>query len=139
MFDRLEKANAGQSFPLAEIMVAIPWSKTGLIAAVAQQYNTGEVLMLAWMSRQALQETIDTGFACYWSRSRQTLWRKGATSGCRQKIHDIRLDCDGDALLLLVDQTGGACHTGRLSCFYNAIRGKEIVVLDNPHSTALAK
>ena len=139
MFDRLEKANAGQSFPLGEIMAAIPWGNTGLIAAVTQQYNTGEVLMLAWMSRQALEETIDTGFTCYWSRSRQSLWRKGATSGCRQKIHDIRLDCDGDALLLLVDQAGGACHTGRSSCFYNAIRGKEIVVLTNPGKPALEK
>lgn len=132
MFDRLEEANAGQSFPFAETMDAIPWGDTGLIAAVAQQFNSGEVLMLAWMNRQALEETVGTGFACYWSRTRQSLWRKGATSGCRQKIHDIRLDCDGDALLLQVDQTGGACHTGRRSCFYNAIRGKEIVVLTNP-------
>ena len=132
MFDRLERANSGESFSLNNIIAAMPWGTTGLITAVAQQYNTGEVLMLAWMSREALEETIDTGFACYWSRSRQSLWRKGATSGCWQKIHDIRLDCDGDALLLLVDQAGGACHTGRSSCFYNAIRGKEIVVLTNP-------
>lgn len=139
MFDKLEQASAGQSFPLDEIMAAIPWGNSGLIAAVAQQYNSGVVLMLAWMNRQALEETIDTGFACYWSRSRQSLWRKGATSGCRQKIHDIRFDCDGDTLLLLVDQTGGACHTGRRSCFYNAIRGKEIVVLTNPCKPALEK
>lgn len=139
MFDRLEKASAGQSFPLADIMAAIPWGNTGLIAAVVQQHNTGEVLMLAWMNRQALEETIDTGFTCYWSRSRQSLWRKGETSGCRQKIHEIRLDCDGDALLLRVDQAGGACHTGRRSCFYNAIRSKEVVVLTNPKKFVLEK
>lgn len=139
MFDRLERANSGESFPLDDIITAIPWGPTGLITAVAQQYNTGEVLMLAWMNRQALEETIDKGFACYWSRSRKTLWRKGATSGCRQKIHDIRLDCDGDALLLLVDQSGGACHTGRRSCFYNAISGKQVIVLGNPDNLFLEK
>ncbi|WP_413650454.1 phosphoribosyl-AMP cyclohydrolase [Pantoea sp. B65] len=70
--------------------------------------------------------------ACYWSRSRSSRWRKGETSGCIQRVHDIRLDCDGDAVLLLVEQHGGACHTGRRSCFYNAIKGEEVVVLNDP-------
>ena len=92
----------------------------GLVAAIAQQHDTGEVLMLAWMNRDALLETLRTGRACYWSRSRQTLWRKGETSGQVQRLVELRIDCDGDAVLLLVDQTGVACHTGRRSCFFRA-------------------
>jgi phosphoribosyl-AMP cyclohydrolase len=90
----------------------------GLIPAVAQQHDTGEVLMLAWMNADALAETLATGRVCYWSRSRQALWRKGETSGHTQRLVGLRLDCDGDALLLLVDQTGPACHTGERSCFF---------------------
>ena len=88
--------------------------------------------MLAWMNQMALQETLRTRRACYWSRSRSGLWRKGESSGCIQRVHDIRLDCDGDAVLLLVDQQGGACHTGRRSCFYNAIKGENVVVIGDP-------
>lgn len=90
----------------------------GLIAAIAQDAKTGEVLMLAWMNADALQATLDTKRATYWSRSRQTLWVKGETSGNVQEITEIRIDCDQDAVLLKVKQTGGACHTGRDSCFY---------------------
>ncbi len=90
----------------------------GLIAAIAQDADTGDVLMLAWMNADALRETIDTGRAVYWSRSRKTLWRKGDTSGHEQHIVEIRIDCDQDAVLLKVRQTGAACHTGRRSCFY---------------------
>jgi phosphoribosyl-AMP cyclohydrolase len=90
----------------------------GLIAAIAQDAETGEVLMLAWMNADALQATLDTKRATYWSRSRQTLWVKGETSGNVQEITEIRIDCDQDAVLLKVKQTGGACHTGRDSCFY---------------------
>jgi phosphoribosyl-AMP cyclohydrolase len=90
----------------------------GLVAAIAQDADTGEVLMLAWMNAEALQQTIDTGRAVYWSRSRQSLWRKGDTSGHEQHIVEVRLDCDQDAVLLKVRQTGAACHTGRRSCFY---------------------
>ena len=90
----------------------------GLIAVIAQDADTGEVLMLAWMNAEALQQTIDTGRAVYWSRSRQALWRKGDTSGHDQHIVEIRVDCDQDAVLLKVRQTGAACHTGRRSCFY---------------------
>jgi phosphoribosyl-AMP cyclohydrolase len=90
----------------------------GLVAAIAQDAGTGEVLMLAWMNAEALQLTIDTGRAVYWSRSRKALWRKGDTSGHEQHVDEIRVDCDQDAVLLKVRQTGAACHTGRRSCFY---------------------
>lgn len=88
--------------------------------------------MLAWMNQLALEETLRTGRACYWSRSRSNLWRKGETSGCIQRVHDIRLDCDGDDVFLPVEQHGGACHTGRRSCFYNAVKGEKVVVLNDP-------
>lgn len=90
----------------------------GLIAAVAQDADTGEVLMLAWMNAEALKQTLETGRAVYWSRSRKELWRKGDTSGHEQQVVEVRIDCDQDAVLLKVRQTGAACHTGRRSCFY---------------------
>src|SRR5262245_18360919 len=93
----------------------------GLIAAIAQDADTGEVLMLAWMNVEALQQTIDSGRAVYWSRSRSALWRKGDTSGHEQHVVEIRVDCDQDAVLLKVRQTGAACHTGRRSCFYRIV------------------
>ncbi len=89
----------------------------GLVAAVVQQHDTGEVLMLAWMDAEALHRTLTTGRATYWSRSRQEYWVKGETSGNRQWVREVRLDCDGDALLVLVDQEGAACHTGTHTCF----------------------
>ena len=89
----------------------------GLVAAIAQQWDTREVLMLAWMDAEALRRTLDTRRATYWSRSRQEYWVKGDTSGHTQHVREVRLDCDGDALLLLVDQAGGACHTGDRTCF----------------------
>lgn len=89
----------------------------GLVCAVVQQHDTGEVLMVAWMDDDALNETLTTGRAVYWSRSRQELWRKGDTSGHTQRVVSVSLDCDGDAILLRVDQTGPACHTGAHSCF----------------------
>lgn len=93
----------------------------GLIAAIAQDADTGEVLMLAWMNADALQQTMRTGRATYWSRSRGEIWVKGETSGHTQEVIEIRIDCDQDAVLLKVRQTGGACHTGRESCFYRRI------------------
>jgi phosphoribosyl-AMP cyclohydrolase len=93
----------------------------GLIAAIAQDATTGEVLMLAWMNADALKATIETRRATYWSRSRQALWVKGETSGHVQQVEDVLVDCDQDAVLLKVHQTGGACHTGRQSCFYRTI------------------
>jgi len=106
----------------APILSAIAFDAQGLVPAIAQQHDTGEVLMLAWMNRAAVAETLATGRACYFSRSRNALWRKGETSGQTQRLIELRLDCDGDALLLLVDQAGVACHTGRRSCFFRAAR-----------------
>jgi phosphoribosyl-AMP cyclohydrolase len=100
----------------------VKWADDGLVAAVAQDAESGKVLTLAWMNRTALEATADTGEAHYWSRSRRSLWRKGETSGHAQKVREIRLDCDGDAILLLVEQVGGiACHTGRERCFYRRL------------------
>ena len=100
----------------------VKWADDGLVAAVAQDDASGKVLTLAWMNRTALERTAETGEAHYWSRSRRSLWRKGETSGHAQKVREIRLDCDGDAILLLVDQVGGiACHTGRERCFFRRL------------------
>lgn len=104
------------------LIPAIQWNAAGLVTCVAQQHDTGEVLMLAWMNREAVVKTLLTGRVCYFSRSRNALWRKGETSGQVQQLIELRLDCDGDALLALVEQTGAACHTGRRSCFYRAPR-----------------
>lgn len=93
----------------------------GLVAAVVQQHDTGEVLMLAWMDDEALHRTLTTGRATYWSRSRQVYWIKGETSGHTQHVHEVRLDCDGDAVLLVVDQVGPACHTGAATCFSRSL------------------
>lgn len=128
----LEQAGLDESRPLAAVLEAIPWNAEGLIAAIAQQHDNGEVLMLAWMNRTALEETLASGQVCYWSRSRQQLWRKGQTSGHRQRLIEARLDCDGDAVLLLVEQQGPACHTGRPNCFYNAIRDAQVSVISVP-------
>ena len=101
---------------------AIKFGPDGLVPAIAQQHDTGEVLMVAWMNREAVRITLQEGRACYWSRSRQALWRKGETSGQAQALKELRLDCDGDTVLLLVDQDGVACHTGRRNCFFRAWR-----------------
>jgi len=101
---------------------AIAWNEAGLVPAVAQQHDTGEVLMLAWMSRESLAATLYSGRVTYFSRSRNALWRKGDTSGHTQRLIEVRVDCDGDALLVLVDQTGAACHTGTRDCFFRAAR-----------------
>ncbi len=98
----------------------------GLITAIAQDYKTGDVLMVAFMDREALKKTIETKRAYYWSRSRRKLWKKGESSGNEQVVHDILIDCDADAVLLKVEQTGGACHTGYRSCFYRTIEGEVI-------------
>ena len=108
--------------PIERALAEINFGPDGLVPAVAQQHDTGEVLMLAWMNRDAVRASLSEGRACYWSRSRQALWRKGDTSGQVQRLVELRLDCDGDALLLLVDQQGVACHTGRRSCFFRAAR-----------------
>ncbi len=107
---------------MSDWLEAVRWNEQGLVAAIAQDAETGEVLMLAWMNREALEETLRRGIAVYWSRSRGRLWPKGERSGHVQQVEEIRLDCDGDALLLRVRQAGGiACHTGRRSCFYRRL------------------
>jgi len=100
---------------------AIAWNERGLAPAIVQEATTGEVLMLAWMNAEALRLCFSTGETHFWSRSRQTLWHKGETSGHIQKIKEIRLDCDGDVLLIVVEQTGAACHTGEHTCFYRVL------------------
>ncbi len=113
------------------VVEAITFDADGLVAAIAQQYDSGEVLMMAWMNRDAVAETLSTGRVCYWSRSRRTLWRKGETSGQVQVLKDFRWDCDADTVLVQVDQEGVACHTGRRSCFFNAVRaGKPAVIAE---------
>ena len=105
---------------------AIGFDDDGLVPAIAQSHDTGEVLMMAWMNRDAVVETLRTGRVSYYSRSRKSLWRKGESSGQVQALVDFRFDCDNDTVLLLVDQTGVACHTGRRSCFFHAVRGDRI-------------
>ena len=111
------------------LLFGLKFNDDGLIPAIAQQHDTGEVLMMAWMNRDAVAETLSTGRVCYYSRSRQKLWRKGESSGQEQALRELRWDCDADTLLMLVDQKGVACHTGRRSCFFNAVRDGEITVI----------
>lgn len=111
----------------------LAWDARGLIPAIAQS-AAGEVLMLAWMNEESLRETLRTGRVTYWSRSRGALWRKGETSGHVQRLVELRIDCDRDALLLIVDQNGPACHTNRPACFYTAVRDGAEVVLTEPVS-----
>ena len=115
-----------------EIARRLKRDDAGLFPAVAQQHDTGEVLMLAWMNRDAVVETLATQRVCYFSRSRNTLWRKGETSGQIQHLKELRVDCDGDTLLLLVDQEGVACHTGRRNCFFRAMRDGGLVEIAAP-------
>ena len=114
------------------VIADLTFNADGLIPAIAQQHDTGEVLMLAWMNADAVRETLTTRRVCYWSRSRQALWRKGETSGHVQRLIDFRYDCDADTILLLIDQTGPACHTNRPNCFYKAVRPEGVVVLSEP-------
>lgn len=112
---------------MKNILDTIKFDADGLVAAIAQQYDTKEVLMLAWMNAESIAETLKTNQVCYYSRSRQKLWRKGETSGQTQKLIEMQIDCDGDALLLLVDQKGVACHTGRRQCFFNTVKDNKII------------
>ena len=116
-----DETNAAEQIPATdEALAAVTFNGDGLVPAVVQDNTTGEVLMMAWMDAAALQRTLDTGEATYFSRSRQQQWIKGETSGHRQHVREVRVDCDGDSLLILVDQTGPACHTGQRSCFDTA-------------------
>ena len=110
----------------------LQFNEAGLIPAIAQDATTGDVLMMAWMNAEAVERTLETGKVTYWSRSRQEFWVKGATSGHTQTLVDFRVDCDRDCLLVLINQTGPACHTGRQSCFYTAVRDGAEVELSQP-------
>ena len=110
----------------------LKYNEDGLIPAIAQQHDTKEVLMMAWMNKASIEESLETGRVCYWSRSRQAFWRKGESSGQVQMLKQFRVDCDSDTLLLLVDQTGPACHTGRRTCFYQLADDKELIVDSEP-------
>jgi phosphoribosyl-AMP cyclohydrolase len=107
-----------ESITTEEFLAAVSFNADGLVPAIAQDAGTGLVLMMAWMNRETLKTTLETGEVTYWSRSRGEVWRKGATSGHTQKLVEAWVDCDGDALLMKVEQTGPACHTGAPSCFY---------------------
>lgn len=111
---------------LREILASIVFDRDGLVTAVAQQHDSGEILMVAWMNRAAIEATLRESRIVYWSRSRMRLWRKGETSGQTQRLVEFLIDCDGDTLLLKVDQIGVACHTGRRSCFFRALRGDRL-------------
>jgi phosphoribosyl-AMP cyclohydrolase len=114
------------------VLAAIRFDANGLVPAIAQQHDTGEVLMMAWMNAESVRETLATGRVCYYSRSRGKLWRKGESSGQTQHLKDFRIDCDGDTLLLQVQQDGVACHTGRRNCFFHAVRDGALVEIAAP-------
>ena len=109
-----------------DFLAEVSFNEAGLVPAIAQDATTGEVLMMAWMTKETLQETITTNRACYWSRSRQAFWRKGDSSGHEQHIKEIALDCDGDTILLKIEQIGAACHTGARSCFFTSCEVKDL-------------
>ena len=117
---------------IEQVISGLKFSSDGLIPAIAQQYNSGEILMMAWMNKEAVKKTLRTGQVCYWSRSRKSLWRKGETSGQIQILKEFRWDCDSDTVLILIDQIGVACHTGRRNCFYNALRDGELIEISKP-------
>jgi len=115
----------------ADWLDKVKWNADGLVPVIAQEASTGQVLMLAWMNRDALRATLESGQAVYWSRSRRKLWKKGEESGHMQKLHEVRLDCDEDALLIRVEQVGGiACHTGRKHCFFHRYENGAWVEVD---------
>ena len=114
---------------LNRLLNELSFDASGLIPAIAQQFDSGEVLMMAWMNKEAVRATLTENRGVYWSRSRNSLWRKGESSGQIQQLKEFRWDCDRDTILLLVDQTGVACHTGRRSCFFYAIREDEVTTI----------
>lgn len=131
-FKQLEKAKCGDTFDWSALKSKIKFDADGLIPAIAQQHDTKEVLMMAWMNRTSLAETLKTGRVCYWSRSRQDYWRKGEESGQIQTLKSLSFDCDGDTILLMVDQIGPACHSGRRSCFYTEVQDNLVKITSNP-------
>jgi len=132
LYKQLEKQTKGSQISLNDALDQLVFNDAGLIPAIAQQHDSGEVLMMAWMNRAAIEETLQTKQVCYWSRSRNNYWRKGESSGNQQKLISMSTDCDGDTLLLKVDQLGAACHTGRRDCFYNDISEQGLQINSNP-------
>jgi len=130
-FSDLESANPDHLIPLDEVLAHLAFNPEGLIPVITQDANSKDILMMAWMNRQALDETLSSGFVTYWSRSRNQLWKKGATSGHLQKLIDLRIDCDGDSILCLAEQTGAACHTNRKHCFYLRVKDANTVIVEN--------
>lgn len=127
-----ENMNMGETLLLDTVLANLKVDKDGLIAAIAQQHDTGEVLMMAYMNEKSIRETLETGQVCYWSRSRQTYWRKGESSGNRQTLVSMSFDCDGDCILLQVNQKGAACHTFRRDCFFFQVDGNQVVINKSP-------
>ena len=124
----LETSPNGTHIDLAEFLGAVKFNDQGLVPAIAQDSASGTVLMLAWMNRDAIDQTLASGLVTYYSRSRQSLWQKGETSGNTQRLVDMQFDCDADAILMLVEQTGPACHTNRPNCFYLRVEDGQVVV-----------
>jgi len=132
LLKNLESAAPGASIPFDSLLDNLPYNEQGLIAAIAQDATSGQVLMLAWMDRTAIERTVNEGQVWYFSRSRNTYWRKGESSGHTQQLMSMAFDCDGDAVLLEVKQTGPACHTNRSHCFYLQVQGQQVVVSTSP-------
>lgn len=127
-FKDIENDQDGTRFDLSQVLGQLVFNEQGLVPVIAQDHLSKEVLMFAWMNRKSLEETLETGQMCYWSRSRQAFWRKGESSGHVQRLISMRVDCDGDVLLAEVSQEGAACHTNRRSCFYLLVDGESVVI-----------
>lgn len=133
-FKNIESEADGSQFPLEKVLSELNYDANGLIPVIAQDSDSNEVLMFAWMNAEALSETIATGRMCYWSRSRQQLWRKGETSGHQQQLSSLSTDCDGDVLLAKIHQHGAACHTNRRSCFYLNFGENHVTIVNGSES-----
>lgn len=131
-FKDYESLTMGDQLNLDDVINNLKLDENGLIPAIAQQFDSGKVMMMAWMNEQSIRETLKTGIVCYWSRSRQSYWRKGESSGHVQHFKSMSFDCDGDAILLQVDQHGPACHTNRDSCFYLSVNEDHVDINSNP-------
>jgi len=131
-FKALEDKPEGYQIDFNDFIERLSFNEDGLIPCIAQQFDTKEVLMMAWMNKASLLETIETGQVCYWSRSRQSFWRKGESSGHRQTLVKMTADCDGDTLLAYVDQKGAACHTYRRDCFYFELASDSVKITSDP-------
>jgi phosphoribosyl-AMP cyclohydrolase len=125
----MRRDDLGGAEAVSADLVALRWDDRGLIPAIVQQHDTGEVLMVAWMNEESLRKTLDTSETWFWSRSRQELWHKGATSGNTQRVTEVRFDCDADTLLVLVDAAGPACHTGERTCFFRVLGRDDVTAL----------